>query len=234
MNEKPLDILVVEDELRHQDAAKALLQGHNLTLVDGFDYALDVLKGVENYHGTVERKHFDVVLSDLMFPQGRGDMQGPESKTLAHDPLPFGFPLAIIAARQGVKHIAVVTDMDHHAHPIAYTLDHLKNKAKYSDIPARIPIAGANVIFFDTRDLPAAYMLKSGKVSTESIDRPLQRAEVQFPEDLKTDYKRTTVKKSEFYPEGICFERKDSTYEKSVKNWKAALDKLIEGEYTNK
>ncbi len=56
INSTKYDILVVEDDPRHIEAAYVLLAGHNLTVVADFASAVDSLSGKK------------VLLTDLMFP----------------------------------------------------------------------------------------------------------------------------------------------------------------------
>ena len=106
-------ILVVDDSLRHLDAARKCLAEHELTLVDSYGEAMKLL---------APNAPFDAVLSDLMMP-AEPQTLGPEGyKFLGHQ-MPIGFVVAFRAAQAGVKRIAVITDANHHNHPISAALD---------------------------------------------------------------------------------------------------------------
>jgi CheY-like chemotaxis protein len=115
METKKLEVLVVEDAPHHQKAARQLLSDYNVDIVSTFDDAVDKLR---NY-GT--RKSYDVVITDGFYPQGRGDMQ--YDKTTGKDIHFFGYALTMLAVNEGVPYVALVSDANHHAHPLAYTMD---------------------------------------------------------------------------------------------------------------
>jgi len=202
----PLEILVVEDNPMHMNAAKSLLSGHNVTAVGSFDAAISVLK--REYVGGAELyapQRFDVVLTDLLYTQGRGIMMSPANAHRASEEMAFGFPLAMIAARQGVKHVAIVTDMCHHDHPMAYTFDFFKDG---DGEVAPLTIDGAKVMLFDVRRLPEAYVLKDGTVTEKKPDCK--------PWDYKGDeYQLKPTPGQPEYPQYV-----------TAKNWKAALEAL--------
>jgi hypothetical protein len=155
MNKK-LDVLVIEDTERHQVSARVLLADQNITIVEGFDYAMDKLVGGYNK----PKQHYDAVLSDLLLPQGRGDTMGPEGKYLKRDPMAFGFPISYISAMQGIP-CAVVTDMNHHDHPMSYTFNFLKGTQQVNETP---------VMFFDIGDLPQLFLQRNGEISDDWDD----------------------------------------------------------------
>jgi CheY-like chemotaxis protein len=118
-----LDILVVEDMPVHQEAASEQLGvDHNLEVVGSFDEAVDLFVGERNFYGKKKEEHnYDMLLTDLMFPQGRGDCQTDKSK--AREVQPFGYVLAMIAAKKGIPNIAIVTDGSHHNGGMVYAMD---------------------------------------------------------------------------------------------------------------
>ena len=200
MTNKPLDILIVEDKRVHQESAEALLEGHNLSLVTNFEHAVDLLVGGDNHEGKW-KKHFDVVLSDLMFPTGRGRMLA--DKSISWDEVGFGYAIPFIAAREGIPNIAVVTDMNHHQHPLAYTMDFLKASGKTGPIAYRFKLNDSQVMFFDIRKLPRIYQLKD---RTFTEERAYELSKEQREERFVLDDKGDPVE---------------------AKNWKAALDSLL-------
>ena len=117
-----MKVLVIEDSDKHRQAARDTLEEHELTVLCTFDEAMEVLKD-----GPV---HCDVVLTDLMMPMSP-TMLRPE----LYDPavqVPYGFVIALKAALAGARHVAVVTDTNHHEGAISAALDYLGH-AYYSE-----------------------------------------------------------------------------------------------------
>ena len=116
MTEQPktrLDILVVEDTEKHQDSARNQFK----------DYTLTIAKNYEEGKKFLENSSYNVVLTDLMMPKGGRETMGPEGMKYIFDLLPFGFPLAFLAAKRKVPNIGIVTDVNHHDHPISAAID---------------------------------------------------------------------------------------------------------------
>lgn len=120
-----LRILVIDDTLKHIASAKSDLAGHRLTIVTGYEDAMNILGS----------KKFDVVLTDLHLPMSSKTMG---SKFKLGELVPYGILLMVEAARQGAKYVAVVTDLSHHDDPFSAAFDH------YSQFP--IKIEGAKVM----------------------------------------------------------------------------------------
>ena len=120
-----LRILVIDDTPKHIASAESGLAGHKLTTVTSYEEAMDIL-GSEK---------FDVVLTDLHLPMSSKTMG---SKFKLGELVPYGILLMVEAARQGAKHVAVVTDLNHHDDPFSAAFDH------YSHFP--VQIEGAKVV----------------------------------------------------------------------------------------
>jgi hypothetical protein len=137
-------ILVVDDSLRHLEAARQSLADHELTLVDSYTAAQILLqKGAP----------FDAVLSDLMMP-AEPQTLGPEGlKFLGHQ-IPIGFVVALLAARVGVKRIAVVTDANHHNHPMSAALDWIGSAYWDGKERPTFKVNGAAVLIAHAKLLP--------------------------------------------------------------------------------
>ena len=217
---KQLDILVVEDTPKHQDAAKALLEGHNLTIADTFEKAAKYLTRY-SCNSAIEPgpQHFDAVLTDLFFKTGNTECRDGYTIEAA-----FGWPVALIAAQQGVKHIAMVTDVNHHQDPVVSAFDFFKAKKnwKWTSPYAggrREPyhIEGSLFVAYDVRDLPPVFVLKDG---TFTEKEPLCRHECDEQKDREIDLQAGYVLKS----------AKESGAEwiyRTAKNWKVALELLL-------
>ncbi len=140
-------ILVIDDTPKHIANAKKTLAGHHLTTVTTYEDSME----------TLAKQKFDVVLTDLHLPMS--------SKTLVPDSfklgelVPYGVLLMIEAARQGAKHVAVVTDLNHHTDPFSAAFDH------YSRFP--VQIEGAKVLMLHAR------VTNEGKDWAEALNRLL-------------------------------------------------------------
>jgi hypothetical protein len=77
-------------------------------------------KKVENEKATTY-PDFDVVLTDLLVPASR-QAQGEGMKFVGQE-MPLGSIIALLALVNGVKKVAVVTDMNHHSHPASAAFD---------------------------------------------------------------------------------------------------------------
>ena len=147
-----MKILVIDDKQRNRDSAIKTLNGHEVTVVSSCDEARELINGkvpwkkvyaalgrstnvgginMDSEYMAKENElrpvfDFEVVLLDLMMP-ARGGM----SCTVPYpgdEEVPFGFPLMIeIAWRKSnvVKHIAIVSDVNHHKHVMSASLDAL-------------------------------------------------------------------------------------------------------------
>lgn len=80
--------------------------------------------------------YWDAVLSDLLMPAG-SMAQGGEGRRLVGQEMAVGWSLALQAAKNGAKYVAVVTDMNHHCHPASAMLDAF-NRHYFSIDDARV------------------------------------------------------------------------------------------------
>lgn len=109
-----MKILVVDDNLRHLEAAREQLGSqHDLVTLESYEDAIKLLKPDTDV---------EVLLSDLLMP-AEPHALGPEGlKFLGHE-IPIGLVLILRAAQAGVKWLAVITDANHHDHPMSAALD---------------------------------------------------------------------------------------------------------------
>lgn len=107
-----MKILVIDDNGTHCAAARAQLKDHQTMVVDSYDLGQ---KLVDNKHD------FEVVFVDLLMPASRQSMGG-NLKFIGQE-LPVGIFLALLAAKNGAKHVVVFTDSDHHSHPASACFD---------------------------------------------------------------------------------------------------------------
>jgi len=110
---KDMKILVIDDSPINQAAAKAQLATHDLTVVGSYDEA----------QALVAKQHeFEVVLCDLLMPASSRAMGGEGEKYIGQE-MPLGIFLALLAAKNGARHVAVFTDGCHHDHPAIACFD---------------------------------------------------------------------------------------------------------------
>ena len=160
-----MKILVIDDNAAHRKAAyQTLGEEHELTVVGSHDEAVELVREKPcdrekllrlkaeaeaagyGWCGEVWAKameecklpYWDAVLSDLLMPAGR-KTQGGNGLQYVGTEMPIGWALAIDAALEGAKFVAVVTDMDHHSHPASAMLD-LMDRGVF-------PVAGAKALF---------------------------------------------------------------------------------------
>lgn len=119
--EKIMRILVIDDTQKHLDSALQTLGEHEVITCSTYDEAEDLLTDYDYAKDCLKNK-WDVVFCDLLMPAGsRAQGQG---KIFVGQEMPVGWALALLAARNNIGLIAVVTDMNHHHHPASAMLDH--------------------------------------------------------------------------------------------------------------
>lgn len=102
-------VLVVDDTVKHQKSASVLLSDCDLTIATGYTDAMKLLAS----------EKFDMVLTDMEMP-----MADALATHILGKKVPYGLLIATEAARVGVKQVAVVTDLNHHADPFSAAFDH--------------------------------------------------------------------------------------------------------------
>ena len=116
-----MKILVIDDSAIHQAAARKQLADHDLTVVGSYDEGQALLGKYD----------FEVVLVDLLMPASSQSLG--RNTHLAGQEMPVGIFLALLAAKNGAKFVAVFTDSDHHSHPASACFDAF-NKGKYTPL----------------------------------------------------------------------------------------------------
>lgn len=87
---------------------------------------------------------FDVVLTDMMMPMG--DWETLRGACDPSQQVPYGFVLALRAAKRGAKFVAMVTDTNHHKGAMSAAIDHI-GAPYYSGREDDFQINGAKVRF---------------------------------------------------------------------------------------
>jgi hypothetical protein len=121
-------ILVLDDTKANLDAAREQLASHELTLVMKFSDARALIRDRYDFETKtkVPGTAYDIVLTDLFLP-GEREGQGDEGFALVGEPIPTGLVLALLAIQKGVGKVAVVSNGNHHAHPMTWALDALQD-----------------------------------------------------------------------------------------------------------
>tara|TARA_Y100000310_G_C20688765_1_gene820841 strand:- start:2811 stop:3428 length:618 start_codon:yes stop_codon:yes gene_type:complete len=156
MENQKLEILVVEDTPIHQEAARELLKEYNVTIVGTFDDAVDSL----------HQKKYNIVLTDMFIPQGRGEMQ--RDKESASTPQDLGTYIAMYSAQLGVPYVAICSDSDHHDNAQTYATNDLILRQKYKPLTGSVskPMKmGENTLLFNIFGM--AYKTPDGRIGTE-------------------------------------------------------------------
>jgi CheY-like chemotaxis protein len=124
-------ILLIDDMKKHRKAGIEQLttSGHEVVALSSYE---DAARLVE------KEKSFDVALIDLLMP-AEAMMLGGEGLQFLGQPQDVGFSLPMKLALEGVKKIAVLTDMNHHSHPASAIFDWFLGK--------EINISGSEVHF---------------------------------------------------------------------------------------
>jgi hypothetical protein len=91
---------------------------------------------------------FDVVLVDLLVPAS-SQAQGNKGHAFVGQEMPIGIFIALLAARNGAKYVAVLTDSSHHDHPASACFD-VFNEAEVWPTP--FMVEGARVILSNARN----------------------------------------------------------------------------------
>lgn len=112
-----MKILLVDDSAKHRGGGERDLEtlGHEVVVISNYEEGLARI--MEN------EERFDVALLDLLMP-AEAYMLSPDAQA-AHlgREIGVGYPLIFVMAAYGIKHIAVVTDGNHHHHPVVATVD---------------------------------------------------------------------------------------------------------------
>ncbi len=93
------------------------------------------------------KPNFEVVLVDMMMPMSKATL-GPGVWNPKEE-VPYGFILALRAAKAGAKYVAMVTDTNHHDGAMSAAIDHL-GSAYYRGSEQPFEVDGAKVLFLHT------------------------------------------------------------------------------------
>ena len=130
-----MKILLDDDSKKHRKAGVEQLSvlGHQVVALSGYEDAVNKVKLGEK---------FDVALIDLLMPT-EGMTLGGEGLQYLGQPIDVGFSLAMKLALEGIKNVAVVTDMNHHMHPASALMDWFLGE--------KLTICGSKVRYYHAR-----------------------------------------------------------------------------------
>lgn len=98
--------------------------------------------------------YWDVVLCDLLMPASRESM-GDKGMEFVGKEMPVGTSLALLAALNGAKYVAMVTATNHHHHPASAMLDRLGGSYwKGNEQEPNFVINGAKAMFVHAPFVP--------------------------------------------------------------------------------
>ncbi|MFA6445722.1 MAG: hypothetical protein WCW14_00525 [Candidatus Paceibacterota bacterium] len=111
------NVLVFDDSVIHTKAAhKQLSASYNVVTVSSYDRA----------EAAIEKGGFKIVLLDLLVPAS-GNQQGEKGKEFVGKEMPITPFLLLLAMKNGVKKIGLLTDAGHHDHPASACIDAFGN-----------------------------------------------------------------------------------------------------------
>jgi CheY-like chemotaxis protein len=112
-------VLLIDDKPKQRRAGTKQLQadGHEVVAMSEYGEAKEL----------AEKESFDVALIDLLMP-AEATTLGTEGLKFFGQEMGIGFPLALALAHTNVGGVAVVTDTNHHNHPMSAMVDWFHRK----------------------------------------------------------------------------------------------------------
>jgi CheY-like chemotaxis protein len=132
-----MKILVIDDNQKNlETAVDQLGKEHELVTVSSYEeaegylasnlshvYACDRWDNVKwDKDNKAIKQSFDVILTDLFMPANK---RGISSNYNGADEIPYGLVIAMTARRLGIP-VAIVTNANHHSHPLLWAMDMLR------------------------------------------------------------------------------------------------------------
>ncbi len=152
-----MKILVVDDNFLNLGCANSQFRKeHDQWAACSFDEAIS----------TLQDKDFDVVMVDLLMPPSGHKLAEPAKFT--DQEMPVGIFLALLAAKNGAKYVAVFTDSDHHSHPASTCFDLFNPKGESK--PEPMELNGAKLFLCNNRQWVRDY-------APWNYDKPLSTSE---------------------------------------------------------
>jgi len=163
-----MKILVIDDNEVNLSAAKAQLVDHELVVASSYDEAQKLVVSWARTGSIDDRSHgrhdFDVVLVDLLMPAS-AQVQNLEGRQYVGQEMPIGIFLALLAARNGARYVAVHTDSDHHSHPASACFDDFNTRETK---PTPFQVENAKVLLSNNRRWVQLFL-------REDLTKPLEQ-----------------------------------------------------------
>lgn len=109
-------VLIVDDTQMHIEAAKKQFAGNG-------EYGIMMASSFEEASQLIGKEHFDIAMTDVMMPAPKDGLGREEAKKYSGESMPMGLLVALLALSNDVEKVFLVSDMNHHAHPVAWALD---------------------------------------------------------------------------------------------------------------
>lgn len=184
-----MKVLVIDDNGVNLKAAQAQLKDHEVVVASTYDEGEKLVR--QKGHG------FDAVLVDLLMPPSTQQLR---REAYSSEEMPVGIFLALLAAKNGAKYVAVLTDSDHHSHAASACLDAF-NAAEAKPTPFKV--GKASVMLSNRRGWVGGQFLK---------------------EDLSVKYETDW---DLWTKDREAANQKEEELSERTKDWKALLDYLI-------
>jgi len=202
-----MKILVLDDMKRNRISARNLLaKNHEVTTIGNYDGALDLLNSAQ----------FDVFLTDLLLTPSRSKLISELYKVYLRQDMPLGTVLAFLALAKGIKHVAVVTNTNHHFHPASAAFDAFWQYSDKLHNVGKFHVGDATIVMANYQ-ISAWFDKKSGDMISDT-DLEMHE-EYNAPEKIHYDKEnqKWIVQKGGTNYHGLF----------SAKNWQMILEELV-------
>jgi len=113
-----MKILIVDDRIENLEAAKKQLSEHEVFVAQTLQEARSILVDFN----VINQIGIDVVMTDVMMPAEEHGM-GKKGEKYIGELVPVGLVVALLALGCNVSRVCIVSDTNHHDHPVAWALD---------------------------------------------------------------------------------------------------------------
>ena len=129
---KPLEILVVEDNMAQQEAVKRQFSSKEVKR----NYHLTIVNSYQSAEEAIMAHKYDAVLTDLFMPFGKNAKGNtyPLNEDQSMKPEALGYPLALKALAQGIKNGCIVSIVNHHDGAMAASYERVADSPRFTKI----------------------------------------------------------------------------------------------------
>lgn len=111
-------VLIIDDKIRHLKGAKEQFNSDDR-------YELITANCFSEAKKHIVRSNIDIIMTDIMMP-GEKDGQGNEGENFVGKLMPIGLVIILLALKEEIEDIYIVSDEGHHDHPILWALDSIR------------------------------------------------------------------------------------------------------------